>query len=204
MHSCWALWLVCLAGCWNWAADSPACRWQPQFQIASSSMAPAFRGPSLLARCPTCQHECLVAADTANPRLPTRCFKCGGVSQLLDQLHAGQIVSVVQAQETARIKRFDCIVFCDPQSRQTPQLKRVWGLPGESLRFENGELWIDGQLYRKGMQELLRVAMPVAQLSSDRRLAANNSLQWHYQRPARHCRRRASARVMAGGQRYRG
>lgn len=43
----------------------------------------------------------------------------------------------------------------------TLQVKRVVGLPGESLRIAGGDLWIDGRRYQKGLSQLQQRAVLV-------------------------------------------
>ncbi|GAB5405859.1 MAG: hypothetical protein Aurels2KO_40900 [Aureliella sp.] len=40
-------------------------------------------------------------------------------------------------------------------------LKRIWGLPGEQLMIGDGEMWIDGKLLQKSLDELRSVAVPL-------------------------------------------
>lgn len=43
-------------------------------------------------------------------------------------------------------KRGDIVLFADPAGGDTPLIKRVIGLPNETLEFRNGDLYIDGNL----------------------------------------------------------
>lgn len=46
-------------------------------------------------------------------------------------------------------RRFDIAVFDWPLHRRTAFVKRVVGLPGETVAIRDGDLWIDGRLARK-------------------------------------------------------
>lgn len=43
-------------------------------------------------------------------------------------------------------ERGDIVLFEDPSGGPTPLIKRVIGLPGETLEFRSGELYINGEL----------------------------------------------------------
>lgn len=150
--------LVYCSGCWS---DSTSA---PRFQVASSSMAPALLGPTLGATCPNCQYGFVVAAETYRPTLPTRCPNCGGLCDVDPTIHPGQTVRMEPLAAPADVRRWDLIAFEDIASG-TLQVKRVWGLPGESIELRQGEAWIDGVMLRKSLPELRRVAVPVYDLS---------------------------------------
>ena len=69
-----------------------------------------------------------------------------------------------------RRQRWECVVFTSPEGADPArpwQCKRIWGLPGETLHFASGDLWIDGRRYHKKLDELLRFAIPVSRFPED-------------------------------------
>ena len=146
------------------------------FQVASSSMAPAFCGPCLQLPCNHCRNGLLVAAEGFRDTLPVRCPSCGGVCDGQGTETVGQSVHVVPLAAGKPPQRFEAIAFLaasdaeasgvaqEPEGRLN--LKRIWGLPGENLAFHDGDLWVDGRLYQKGLDEFERVAIPVAKLTN--------------------------------------
>jgi len=46
-------------------------------------------------------------------------------------------------------ERWDVIVFKFPNDVHTTYIKRLWGLPGESIQVVDGDVWIDGKIERK-------------------------------------------------------
>ncbi|MBX3420638.1 MAG: hypothetical protein KF752_03685 [Pirellulaceae bacterium] len=60
-----------------------------------------------------------------------------------------------------------------PLGSQSWTCKRVWGLPGESIQLRDGELWVNGSMFRKNMLQFLQVAIPVADLPGP------GTLYWH-------------------------
>lgn len=129
-------------------------------------MSPRFLGPHHQATCPGCGHEWKIAAETLgkNPE-PIACSVCQQPCSLGD-LQMGQTVIARILQPDQVLQRLDCVVFADEEQ---PELynsawacKRIWGRPGESIEFRHGELIVDGQMFRKGLLQMLQVAIPVA------------------------------------------
>jgi len=61
------------------------------------------------------------------------------------------------------IRRWDLIAFQGPSS--STQVKRVWGLPGETIELRDGEAWVNGELLCKSLSELRQLAVPVYDLN---------------------------------------
>ena len=127
-------------------------------------MAPTLLGPTLLATCTTCQYAFPIAAETNRPELPTRCPNCGGLCAVDPTIHPGQAVFLQPLAGPNEVRRWDLIAFQDLASRST-QVKRVWGLPGESIELLQGEARSDGVMLRKSLAELRQVAVPVYDLA---------------------------------------
>ncbi|MEZ6134723.1 MAG: S26 family signal peptidase [Pirellulaceae bacterium] len=166
-----------------WMGMLLACRQQPEslYRVSSSSMAPGLQGPTRRAVCMACSRVTLVAAETANAQFTTRCFLCGGHSELQSETLPGQSVSVTTLAKDQAIRRLDRIVFRSPGGPD--QVKRVWALPGERVSFRQGELWINGARYQKGLAEFRQVALPVA--ATTLHLSANSTVAWQAARPTR-------------------
>lgn len=154
---------------WGWLILA-ACGCQPAatvFEVASSSMAPTLLGPSRLANCPHCQNSFPVAADTYRASLPTRCSQCGGTCQVGDEIIPGQRVAIAPARAQQTWHHLDLIVFRDSTSG-APQVKRVWGLPHESITLQNGEIYIANKLgstprlFQKTLQQLMQICVLVS------------------------------------------
>ena len=55
-----------------------------------------------------------------------------------------------------RPRRWEVAVFHFPQEPTQAYVKRVVGLPGESVQLSSGDVYIDGKIARKSSQELRR------------------------------------------------
>lgn len=145
----------------------------PRFQITSNSMAPRFLGPHYRTSCSQCLQDWIVAAETTAENSKAKCPVCGNLDCKLGPLLPGQNVSLhpLSGQPaTGDIPRFSCIVFSsqDPQSEAIQwSCKRAWGLPGEQLELRDGELWIDGRMFQKSIDQLQSLAVSVANFPSD-------------------------------------
>ena len=62
-------------------------------------------------------------------------------------LEAGDTVLVDRlSYHLFSVERFDVVLFQNPQSPQQNYMKRVIGLPGETVQIQNGSVYIDGVL----------------------------------------------------------
>lgn len=153
------------------------------FQITSNSMAPAMIGPHYPARCHRCQQAWVLAAETIKNSRGFACPSCEREECKIGQLTPGKVVQVSpmhQGKVYSGIRRLDSIVFIDPAEEvpspfdqdYSPSLhrwtcKRVWGLPGEKVALQGGQLWIDGKMYQKSLEELKKVAVLVSDFPLD-------------------------------------
>lgn len=143
-------------------------------RIASSSMEPALHGPGLLTTCIHCGSASRIAADTYRAELPVRCYCCGGICRVASAVSPGDTVRIEPFDAKALIRRFDLVAFHRKSPTDgTPSVKRVWGLPGEHIDIRDGELWQNGRLFQKSLDELLQVGIGVAKFP-DRQMG-----QWH-------------------------
>jgi len=129
-------------------------------RIESGSMAPTFFGPRYEVTCEACHLPFFCGADGPVERDFFTCPACGFAENLfhLAQLLPGE--RIVIDRLTPNFKRFDTIVFRNPESPSRWNLKRIVALPGETVAFRDGNLWINGTLYRKTLEEQRKTAIP--------------------------------------------
>ncbi|EAQ82227.1 signal peptidase I [Blastopirellula marina] len=171
------LMLASLAGGYAFFARAPV------YRVAGPSMAPALLGPHYNVTCPTCGHDFPIDA-TRGPVPTATCDDCGAIAPVkTDDIRAGDALETI----TGEIERFDLVMFPDPDDPLQRVVKRVVGLPGETIACRDGDLWIDGERYQKRWKELSRVMIPVYQvadnLASDPRISitADGWIQYHHQ-----------------------
>jgi len=87
------------------------------------------------------------------------CFNCGAINSI--EGLPGNTHRVTY--EKGPIQRWSKVVFqtSNSPSEPTMMLKRVVGMPGEAIRIDQGELWIDRRIYQKSIEEFDLFRTPV-------------------------------------------
>ncbi len=125
------------------------------FVIPTGSMAPTLYGRHKETTCTACKHHITVGAshevvpDTgllmSNVRLRAAvCSNCGFVNdQILEDpaFNGDRILVNKFSYEFGEPDRWDVFVFKYPSEPQTNYIKRLVGLPGETIRIRNGNLF---------------------------------------------------------------
>ncbi|MEE2675640.1 MAG: S26 family signal peptidase [Planctomycetota bacterium] len=120
-----------------------------QAPVVSGSMGQSIPGPHYALQCYDCNIPLIVDAETVGDEHLPVCFNCGAPNSLEDISAQINLVSYEDVDEAA-FTRWQRVVFDYHDSRY---IKRIVGLPGEKIAIENGELFVDGELYQKDLQE---------------------------------------------------
>jgi signal peptidase I len=136
------------------------------FTVTSGSMAPSLLGIHRQCACPKCGFPVVVGAPPADvdPVLhwQVRCPNCGqgdlGLENQPDR--PGQWLLVDKnVYEWRSPRRWELVVFRGPNG--TPYVKRVVGLPGETVQIKDGDVYINGELSRRTRDQIARMSFPV-------------------------------------------
>lgn len=138
------------------------------FLVHGSSMAPSLKGEHFNQPCLDCRFPLHVAVDLlSNPQLLT-CPNCGYRETRLDgnKRQPGERVWIDHWEKWFnRLERWDTVAFhhsfdqeSDSRRRQLA-VKRVIGLPGEQIAMRGGEIYADGILVRKSMDQFREMAI---------------------------------------------
>lgn len=135
--------------------------------ISTGSMAPCLLGHHKRVECPRC-HALFafgVAYDTdavddgeelLRSRSRAACPNCGqsgiDVSEV-PRNHGDQLLVNKQAYQYQSPHRWEVIVFRNPANTTEAYVKRVVGLPGESLQLHDGDVLINGRLIQKTYEQ---------------------------------------------------
>lgn len=65
----------------------------------------------------------------------------------------------VIGMKVGSIERFDIITFYPPGEDEESYIKRVIGLPGETVRYKNDRLYIDGKEYTESYLDMLKSSL---------------------------------------------
>ena len=137
--------------------------------VVSESMAPALLGPHVVATCPECNQTTKVAiAEDALQNLengkPVACQNCGTLIPIPPEtpINSGDSLWVRRSLAlTGPPQRWGLISCQDPMSSENVIAKRLVGLPGETVQIINGDVFINGQIARKSLDQQAATAILV-------------------------------------------
>ena len=117
--------------------------------IAGSSMEPTLIGPRIRVLCPQCSFDNRLSSDAWQPQQAIYCLCCQYEIEADDppeiiqgeQVHYQSLPPQLPSKN--RIQRWDLVV-CQSDSEGDREVKRVVGLPGETVSIEQGRIVIDG------------------------------------------------------------
>ena len=159
--------------------------WAPVI-VASGSMAPRLLGSHRHWQCAGCGRDfnCL-AESLPGAGVPVICPNCGAHNSIdAGADRPGTRVWIDQYSLTWRpITRWETVVFRNPENPGTLCVKRVVGLPGETVQLSDGNVWIDGQVARKTAAQQTAMAVPVYETPVVRR--SNRELEQRWEIDAR-------------------
>jgi signal peptidase I len=150
------------------------------YMISTGSMAPSLLGYHRQCRCPACEYRFARGAATeaditdgtatasAENRLldiwtpvSTRCPNCGSAvaESAAPRTEGDQLMVHKHHYDWCDPERWEVVVFRNPKLPTQAYVKRVVGLPGESIELLDGDVYADGVLQRKplAVQRALRV-----------------------------------------------
>ncbi|WP_437230477.1 signal peptidase I [Planctomicrobium sp. SH661] len=156
------------------------------YMISTGSMAPTLLGYHHSITCPECEfqfahgtigEETVEHVETAwakydigQPLLPVaRCPNCGfhGIStEKLARTEGDQLLVHKHAYAFRDPRRWEVIVFRNPGDPRQAYVKRVVGLPGESIEISRGEVLVNGELARKPYPVQQSIRIPVSEYAS--------------------------------------
>ena len=120
------------------------------FVIPTGSMAPTLYGAHAEYKCSDCGYPFAVGEDsriTAPPLCPN-CFQAQAIPPRTD--YSGDRILVLKyLYEFQPPRRWDVIVFHNPNEPSQNYIKRLIALPGETLELRYGDVFINGRIARK-------------------------------------------------------
>ncbi|MCC7420186.1 MAG: signal peptidase I [Planctomycetaceae bacterium] len=150
------------------------------YMISTGSMAPGLIGYHKRVTCPECkwQFACGVQFDESvagslpdvNAAQPSfepshaTCPNCGQSAIELNSVprnQGDQLLVAKCAYEFSPPRRWDVVVFRNPNKPTQAYVKRVAGLPGEAVQVIRGDLYADGKIQRKDLAAQRALRIPV-------------------------------------------
>ncbi len=144
--------------------------------ISTGSMAPSLLGYHRRVQCPDCGFSFAFGVSVERPRsassLVATCPNCRlptiDVSNVPrndgDQLLVLKNAWLTELNHWLRIggpKRWDVVVFLNPNDPSQAYVKRAIGLPGEAVQIRDGDIFVNGVRQRKSMPVQRAIRIPV-------------------------------------------
>jgi signal peptidase I len=141
------------------------------FGVPTGSMAPAILGVHRNAICPDCGNSVNVGSprEAVSPALfDIPCPNCGSRDLPLadtSPIPGDRLLVDKSVFDWRSPRRWEIVVFRSPVEPDQPYVKRIVGLPGESVRLIDGDVAIGDVLARKSLPECRSVAVPICRMS---------------------------------------
>jgi signal peptidase I len=130
--------------------------------IVGASMADTFAGPHYQVKCADCGHAFRCDAAATTNALEADCPNCGYAHNKLSpaDFRPGEQVLVDRwVFWFGRPDRGDIVAFTHPNDDAQRVVKRIVGLPGETIAIRRGDVVVDGKPARKNLAQLKRQAI---------------------------------------------
>ncbi|HLW65046.1 MAG TPA: signal peptidase I [Gemmataceae bacterium] len=143
------------------------------FGVPTGSMAPTLAGNHKECTCPRCGYPIVVGSSVganndfrASQRAYSSawCPNCYCNHLDLDKVPettGDRLLVDKNIFEMRRPRRWEVAVFRCPDDVTKPYVKRVVGLPGEKVQIQDGDVYINGELARKTLEECRALRIPV-------------------------------------------
>lgn len=156
--------------------------------VSGNSMAPAFWGEHVQVECGQCKYPFRIGCTRQDLPGQLVCPNCGfreidSSEAVLQSAQRVQIQDRAGGDATPKFSRWD-VVAIRANDRHPAMIKRIVGLPGESLSMIDGDIYADGKIVRKSIDIARQMRVPVfdSQFSSTsvlRRLQpSSNATDW--------------------------
>jgi signal peptidase I len=134
-------------------------------RISGGSMGENLPGEHVPLKCPDCGFAWIVDAESWRRCSETVCPNCCWTRverQEQDLVQPGAKVTIDRgAYLISAPQRFEVVAFKQPDTNQELAVKRLIGLPGESVRIQRGDLYVDEKIVRKTPAQFLSMALLV-------------------------------------------
>ncbi len=166
------------------------------YMISTGSMAPSLLGFQKRVVCPTCKYPFAfgvsyqsddggtIAGDGEEadaldePRQFCTCPNCGQRAIEISRVprnQGDQLLVFREAYWWRLPRRWEVVVFRNPYETTQAYVKRLAGLPGETIEIRNGDVYADGHLCRKDYRTQKAVRIPVY----DHDYEPTDDPEWH-------------------------
>jgi signal peptidase I len=125
--------------------------------IEGASMADTLVGEHYRVKCVDCGHVFRCDATNAPSSMLAACPNCGYTEnklQVADYRPGEQVLVDRWVYLLGRPRRWDIVAITDPDNPQQRVVKRIVGLPGETIGIRRGDIIVNGQPVAKDLKQL--------------------------------------------------
>ncbi len=157
--------------------------WQiERCEVPSGSMATALLGRHRRLSCRDCGHEFVCGADEPAMRGKRAiCPNCGYAGQELESapvVRGDRVLLDRSAFEWRPPRRWELAAFRNPAAASQIFVKRIAGLPHETIEIRHGDVYADGDIQRKTLTEQRAIAVLVYDGNSSPAVSASLPQRW--------------------------
>ena len=157
----WCVWLLLAAAAMEtWFVAGLAVPWR----VVGGSMAETLLGTHRNVACADCGRQFACSADQSPAPPRAVCPNCGYAAndvQSPPDLDGDRLLVDRTAFSLRPPRRWEIVALRHPQRADEILVKRVVGLPGESIEIRNGDVYADGEIQRKNLAEQHALAILV-------------------------------------------
>jgi signal peptidase I len=121
-----------------------------RYEVTSGSMAPTLLGVHCHLRCAECNREYDIGLDQLpRPGQSAYCPECGAKGPLIEEqaaLAGDRVYLNRSAFQWREPQRWEVVAFRSPQQSAAVHVKRVVGLPGETVEIRQGDVYVNEQV----------------------------------------------------------
>ncbi|MBN2476128.1 MAG: hypothetical protein JXB62_16065 [Pirellulales bacterium] len=133
-------------------------------QVTSGSMAETLLGPHREVICGDCGHRFVCGADLRPVSVRAVCPYCGHTQndlETLPDIDGDRLLIGKSSFAFRRPRRWEVVALRRPREADRIHVKRVVGLPGETVLIRHGDVFADGQIRRKTLSQQRAMAILV-------------------------------------------
>ncbi len=129
--------------------------------VPTGAMAPTVYGIHWSLTCRKCDYRWVTNTGHSSSKVRPTCPMCGTPAEVID-MKLPRPGDRILCDKLVRPRRWDVAVFRAPHDPEVNFIKRLVGLPGETIQIAGGEVLIDGELAAKPWDAAPALWMPVA------------------------------------------
>jgi signal peptidase I len=148
--------------------------------ISGGSMAETLLGCHRSLICDDCGRAMVCGRDSDPPAARAICPNCGHANELANRADMpGDRVLLDKAIFQVRSpRRWEVVAFRDPRQPDQVSVKRVVGLPGETIEIRDGDVYADGRIQRKAFEKQRAMAVLVHDAGRQPTLDSSTPPRW--------------------------